>query len=267
MHRFNRITAVFAVVALAACTSVDETEYCVETRYGKVVNQKMSVGLNETFLTEPTCFSMTERNFPSDNDGKEMIAAQTQDPITVNGDLAIVYRYDPATVYKLFLEKRTPEAAEQEILNAIREGYRNALAQFTISEIFANRASVADSVKNHIQRKIGTRAVIVNVFVRDIKVPEAIETARIAAARQEQVLSQARSQAIIDSVNTRSLVIKAEGASRAKQLEAQSYSSNPQLLSLEIAKQQALGLANACKGGNVQTCVIGGSVMDTWRRQ
>ena len=38
---------------------------------------------------------------------------------------------------------------------AVREGYRNALAQWTISEIFANRAALSDSVKFHIQRKIG----------------------------------------------------------------------------------------------------------------
>ena len=251
-------------VVLSACTSVDSTEHCVLTRYGKVVEAKMSTGMNFTPLSNATCFTMTERNYPG-GDGKEVIEAQTQDPITVRGDVAVVYRFDPATIAAVFSEKRTPEAAEAEIINAIREGYRNALSEWTISEVFANRADLSDSVRRHIQRKIGNRAQIVNVFVRDIKAPEQIEAARVQAAKQAQVLDQALKQYAIDSVNTRARVMTAQADAESKRLEAAAYSQNRELLQLRIAEAQARGLAEACKG--VQTCVIGGSVMDTWRRQ
>ena len=95
----RRSLLVVAVGLLAACTQVDSTEYCVETRYGKVVNPRMTTGLNMTVLTDATCFTMTERNYPAGNQ-KEVITAQTQDPITVEGDVAIVYKYDPATIIK-----------------------------------------------------------------------------------------------------------------------------------------------------------------------
>ena len=260
----RRALLVVAVGLLAACTQVDSTEFCVETRYGKVVNPRMKTGLNLTVLTDATCFTMTEKNYPVLATGKEMIPAQTQDPITVEGDVAIVYKFDPATIFKVFEEKRTAESAETEIVNAIREGYRNALAQWTISEIFANRAALSDSVRNHIQRKIGTRAIIQQVFVRDIKVPAQIEQARIQAAQQAQVLDKALKQFTIDSVNARAVVMSAQASSEATRLSAQSYISNPKLLELEIAKAYAGGLSEACKG--VQTCVIGGSVMDSWKR-
>jgi regulator of protease activity HflC (stomatin/prohibitin superfamily) len=260
-----RRAALIAVIGLlAACTSVDSTEHCVETRYGKVVNQRMGTGLNITMLTQATCFTMTEKNYPATPGAKEMIPAQTQDPITVEGDLAIVYKYDPATIIRVFEEKRTPDAAETEIINAIREGYRNALAQWTIAEIFSNRAALADSVKFHIQRKIGDRALIQQVFVRDVKVPASIEQARIQAAQQAQVLDKALKQYVIDSVNARAVVLAAQATAEATRLAAQSYVSNPKLLELEIAKAYAEGLKEACKG--VQTCVIGASVMDTFRR-
>ena len=260
----RRVALVAVTGLLAACTSIDSTEHCVETRYGKVVNQKMGTGLNVTLLTQATCFTMTERNYPPTVGGKEMIPAQTQDPITVEGDLAIVYKYDPATIIRVFEEKRTPESAETEIVNAIREGYRNALAQWTIAEIFANRAALADSVKYHIQRKIGDRALIQQVFIRDIKVPSEIEQARIQAAQQAQVLDKALKQYVIDSVNARAIVLAAQARGEATRLAAQSYISNPKLLELEIAKAYSDGLKEACKG--VQTCVIGASVMDTFRR-
>lgn len=252
--------------AMSACTSVDTTEHCVLTRYGKVVEEKMSNGLNMTVFSDATCFPMTETNFPGnpDSDEKEVISAQTKDPITVEGDVAIVYKFDPATIYSVFIEKRSPEAAQAEILNSIREGYRNAISTFTVADLFERRSAVADSVKVAIQRKIGKRAVIVNAFVRDIKVPQQIEQARIAATKQAQVLDQAQKQYVIDSVNARANVVKAEGEAKANQLRAQSYSSNAKLLDLEIAKANAEGLAKACNG--VNTCVIGGSVMDSWRR-
>ena len=248
-------------LGLVACTSVDSTEHCVETRYGKVVNEKMSTGLNPTILTTATCFTMTERNYPAGG-AKEMITAQTQDPITVEGDVAIVYKYDPATITQVFVEKRTPEAAEAEILNGIREGYRNALSSWTIAEIFQNRAALSDSVRGHIQRKIGNRAIITNVFVRDIKAPQAIEQARIAAAQQAQVLDKAQKQFTIDSVNARAQVMTAQASAEAKRLEAASYATNPALLQLEIAKANAEGLARACAGPQVTTCVIGGTTAD-----
>jgi regulator of protease activity HflC (stomatin/prohibitin superfamily) len=248
---------------LAGCTAVDSTEYCVLTRYGNVVDERMDNGLHPTPFTEATCFTMTDQVFPIPDDDAEaeIIEAQTADPVTVQGDVAITWAYDPATIFQVFQEKRTPEAVEVEVMNAIREGYRNALAGWTVSRIFsAERANLDAVVQQQIQEEIGNRAVVKSVFVRDIRIPEAIEEARIAAARQAQVLAQAQAQAQIDSVNAATLVRTAEANAEAKRLEAQSYAANPALLELEIAKATANGLAQACR--QATTCVIGGSIAD-----
>lgn len=78
------------------------------------------------------------------------------------------------------------------------------------------------------------------------------------------MLDRAQKQFTIDSVNARAQLLKAEADAAAKELEARSYAANPALLQLEAAKAMSSGLAQACRG--VQTCVIGGSVMDTWQR-
>ena len=266
MPRRTAIPAALSLLALlGACTSVDTTEHCVLTRYGKVIEPRMSTGINFTPLSKATCFSMTDKNYPEAG-GKETMEAQTADPITISGDVSIVYAYDPGTITQLFEDKRTPEAAEAEILNAVREGYRNALAGWTVGQIFSgNRSALSDSVRTNIQRKLGNRAIIKQVFIRDIKAPEQIETARIEAAKQAQVLDQAQKQFVIDSVRARGRLMAAEAEAEAKRLEAAAYSQNRELLQLRIAEAQARGLAEACKG--VQTCVIGGSVMDAWKRQ
>lgn len=276
MH--NKKILAIMTLALSGCVGVDATEHCFETRYGKLVDEQMDQGLNWLGWNDATCFTMTEKNYPEGTvkaeDGNtyqkgELIEAQTKDPITVQGDLAIIYRYDPATIRQTFLDKRTPEATEAEIVNAVREGYRNALAKWSIAEIFTNRASLADSVRVQIQRKLTyvtkngqtyERAEIVNAFVRDIKVPKQIEQARIDAAQQAQILDKALKQLTIDSVNARRTVMTASAQAESKRLEAQSYQANPLLMQLEIAKQQAVGLANVCK--NSSTCILGGSVID-----
>lgn len=265
MKTWRTVAALAAVAVLGACTSVDSTEHCVLTRYGNVVKQKMGNGLAFTPFTDATCFSMTDQNFPEGEEEVEVIQAQTADPVTVSGDVAVVWAYDPATIYEVFREKRRPEAVKVEVLNAIREGYRNALAGWTVDRIFSqDRQLLATNVQQQIQSKLGNRAVIKQVFVRNITIPPAIEEARIAAARQAQILDQARKQMQIDSVNSASEVMKAEAASRAKTLEAAAYAENPGLLELERAKAMANGIANACRGAAIQNCVIGGSVLDSW---
>jgi hypothetical protein len=264
-YKMRRLSTGLVIATLAACTKVDSTEHCVETRFGSVVNEKMGTGLNLTLLTDATCFPLTEQNYPAGRDASgqpipEEIEAQTQDPVTVTGDVAVTWAYDPATVPKVFRDKRSQSAAEIEVVNAIREGYRNALSQWTIAEVFANRAALSDSVHRHIQSKLVDRARIRRVFVRDIKAPPVIEARRIAAAVQAQILDSAQKQLAIDSMNARGRVLRAEAAARETELQGASYAKNPELLRLEIARAQAEGLGSVCR--QAQTCIVGGSALD-----
>lgn len=253
-------------VVFTGCTKVDQTDYCIETRFGKVVDEHMTTGMALTVFSEATCFPLTDVNFPRQGEA-ETIEAQTADPVTVTGDVGVVYAFDPASVNQVFVAKRTPAAAEIEILNAIREGYRTALAGWTVEDIFSGRRSqLSDSVQAHIQRKLGNLAQIKRAYVRDIKIPKAIEDARIGAAAQAQVLDSTLKRFAIDSVAARATVIRAQAEAEATRLRANAYSSNPALVELERAKAMAEGIAKACSGPQINTCVIGGTVLDANRR-
>lgn len=270
---FKRIVPVIALFALTACSRVDQTEYCVKTNYGNVTDSTLSPGLVFTGApgAELTCFSMTDQNFPEKHDGDDSSSTLVmnvatgggEQPLTIQVEVSAVYAFDPTTVYSVFLAKRSETRAEVEVFNSIQEGTRAAFGQWTVNEIFSGqRADLSDSLQAHIQRKLGTRAKIKNVFVKNIQLPQAIEQARIASAQQAQVLAKAQQQFVIDSQNARGIVMKAEADARANQLRAESYSSNPKLLDLEIAKAWSSGFANACGGNAVTTCIIGGQAID-----
>ena len=274
------LVVVLAVLVLIGSTTVDATEHCVMTRFGNPIEEQMNTGWSFMLIAEKTCFPLTVQNFPSDPQQPIPLQAQTADPLTITGDVAIEWSYDPLAIYDVFLEKRSHLAAEAVVYNAIREGYRTAMAGWYVEcddgvsddcmEIFSSeRVYLADSVKAHIERKLVTErgvplARISNVFIRDIDTPATIEQMRIAAVRQAQVLDSVRTQFTIDSVSSARDLMQQTNAATAARLEAQAYAANQQLLQLRIAEAMAAGMAQACSGSQIQVCVLGGSVMDTW---
>lgn len=266
----NKLLAFAAIAALsstAACdfTTVDSTEHCVETRYGKVVDEKMDNGLNFLGFNDATCFNMTEQNWPAGNgdEVKEVIAATAADKLNIQADVALIWAYDPATVVEVFAEKRSPAAVEAELRNAVREGFRNAAAGWTVDALLSPaRAAFGDSVRAHIQAKIGNRARIVNVFIRNISLPQAIQDQQLAKmeAVRRRDTEQANFQA--DSVKAFNREYQAQVDANIRELTAQVYDQNPSLLRLEIEKTRTEGLRGIC--GQSTTCIIGGTVADRW---
>src|SRR5262245_25179314 len=112
----NRL--VVLAVALAACTGVDETEHCVETRYGKIVTPRMTPGLTTTFTTDVTCFHLTQQQFPqgTDDQGKanaEAVPMFLKDSVTVSAELSFLWRYNNAAA--AFAEKRSHDGVVAEL--------------------------------------------------------------------------------------------------------------------------------------------------------
>jgi hypothetical protein len=87
-------------------------------------------------------FPLIVQNFPADPSQPIPLQAQTADPVTINGDVAIEWSYDPLAVFDVFLEKRSHIAAEAVVYNAIREGYRTAMAGWSVECDGQSRVSV-----------------------------------------------------------------------------------------------------------------------------
>lgn len=256
------LIVLFLVVFTGACAIVDETEYCVKTKFGDVVDENVNDGLVATWFGyyDVECFDMTDQRFPEEEE-VEVIDAQTSDPVSLDAELSVIWRYNPETIYDIFLEKRREEQVLREVRDAIRSGARNAINSYTITEVFSDaRETVEGDIREAIQNNLGNRGVVINAFLRDIGAPEAIELARVRATEQEQRLQEAQRQFQIDSVDAEAEKLTADADAYRREVEARAYNANPQLLELRGYEALANGIAQACNG--VETCILGGNVVD-----
>lgn len=258
------VLAVAALTFLAACERVDETEHCIETRYGNVTNDHVAPGITATVTVDLTCFPLVEQNYPENSQAKEVIEnAVTRDSTIIAGDVALTWQYNPGTLLTVFKAKRRPEAVLFEITNALRDGFRSAVAtQTTESLLGPQRASFDTVVKNAVQKKLGNMATINKVFIRGIVLPASLTQSRERIVKQAADLREATNAREIAEANAAAQIAAARGQAESQRLLAASYAQNPKVLDLEIAKAYAKALESLCpKGGNA-TCIIGASTLD-----
>jgi regulator of protease activity HflC (stomatin/prohibitin superfamily) len=260
-----------AALALAACTSVNETEHCVETRYGKIVTPKVTPGLTTTFTTDVTCFDLTQQQFPpitsNDSAGRataERVPMFLKDSVSVDADISFLWRYNNAGA--AFVEKRSHDGVVSELSNAVRSAARDAGSTIALSDLFSQRASLDDKFKAAIQAKAPSYVTIERVFLREVVIPENIRKAWSQAMEQRAQREQIMSQYVSDSLRNRSsiqkaeadarvVMVKAEADARAKELEARAMATSPAVLQLKQAEALAEGLKGIC--GQSQQCSIG----------
>lgn len=244
------------LILLVGCTAVDATEHCVETRYGQVVNEQMSTGLNSTFLTSAECFPLTEQNHTLEN-----VEVRSSDPTTlVVSGITVNWEY-PDDIYRIvFTEKRTHQAAEREIHAAIEEGIKSAFTRFNYLDVSGVRFSeISPTIQTEVQAKIGGRATIKNVLLSGtISGPmlAGVEQERARTMEQTQALQTATAAARTDSINNARRLAAENVNAQVMELSAAAYRSNPALLQLEIAKE----LKSIC--GQASTCILGGTTID-----
>lgn len=137
--------------------------------------------------------SVREQAYPPDG-GVERIEAQTSDQLNVSLEISILFRLDPGNIPDLFQRLGTENEIKRAIvLNAVRNGVRDAVATKSINEIFSpNRRELADDMLREIQDKAGDRIEVLEVFVRDVQAPPAIRQAiEDKLSREQQVASEA----------------------------------------------------------------------------
>ncbi len=143
--------------------------------------------------------SVREQAYPQDG-SVERIEAQTSEQLNVSLEISILFRLDPTTIPDLFQRLGTENQIKRSIvLNAVRNGVRDAVATKSINAIFSpNRREVATDMKREIQAKAGDRIEVLDVFVRDVQAPPTVRQAiEDKLAREQQVASEAFQTAII----------------------------------------------------------------------
>lgn len=163
--------------------------------------------------------SVREQSYPADG-GVERIEAQTSEQLNVSLEVAILFRLDGAAAPELFQRLGSERSIKSSIvLNAMRNGVRDAVATKSINEIFSpNRREVAQDMHAEIQAKAGDRIQVVEVFVRDIQAPPRVREAIEAKQEREQEVEQERFQTEIIQQRALQAIEEAKGIAEAQKI-------------------------------------------------
>ncbi len=180
--------------------------------------------------------SIREQGFPTDG-GVERIEAQTSEQLNVMLEVALLYRIEGAKAPELFQRIGTERQIESRIvLNAVRNGVRDAIATRSINEIFSpDRRELAQNMRAEIQAKAGDRIEVVEVFVRDIQAPERVQQAIEERQQREQQVAQERFQTEIIQERARQAIEEAKGIAEAQRIIAEGLT--PQYLTFHYIEK------------------------------
>ena len=208
-----------ALFSLNTVVVIPVGEVGVKHFLGKVDATPLREGVNIINpLANVERMSVREQTFAGE--GNEQIEAQTSEQLNVTMDVAILFEIDGDNAPSLYQNIGSEERIKRNIiLNAVRNGVRDAVATKSINDIFSpNRRELAESVKEEIQAKAEGRITINTVFVRDIQAPprvrEAIEQKQ---EREQQVAAEAFQTQIIQE-RARQQAEEAKGVAEAQRI-------------------------------------------------
>ncbi len=163
--------------------------------------------------------SVREQSFPG-GQGVEQIEAQTSEQMNVAMEVSLLFRIDPAKAPDLFDRIGSELQIKRSIvLNAIRNGVRDAVATKSINQIFSpDRREVATAMKLAIQEKAGDRIEVVEVFLRDVQAPAAVRQAIDEKLQREQNVAAEKFQTEIIQERARQQIEEAKGIAEAQRI-------------------------------------------------
>lgn len=163
--------------------------------------------------------SIREQAFPPDG-SVERIEAQTSEQLNVNLEISVLFRIDGANAPDLFQRIGTEDQIKNRIvLNAVRNGIRDAVATQSINQIFSpNRREIAARMRQEVQAKAGDRIEVLEVFVRDVQAPDRVREAIEVRLEREQQVAAEQFQTQIIQERARQAIEEAKGIAQAQEI-------------------------------------------------
>jgi regulator of protease activity HflC (stomatin/prohibitin superfamily) len=163
--------------------------------------------------------SVREQGFPSGG-GVEVIEAQTSEQLNVTLEVAILFQLDGSVAPDLYRRLGSEQNIKSSIvMNAVRNGVRDAVATKSINQIFSpDRREVASAMMDAVQAKAGDRIEVIEVFVRDVQAPPRVrESIEEKLAREQQVAAE-RFQTEIIQERALQAIEEAKGIAEAQKI-------------------------------------------------
>jgi regulator of protease activity HflC (stomatin/prohibitin superfamily) len=163
--------------------------------------------------------SVREQSYP-ESGGIEQIEAQTSEQMNVTLEVSLLFSLDPSKAPDLFDRIGSEIQIKRSIvLNAMRNGVRDAVATKSINEIFSpDRREIANNMKDEIQAKAGDRIEVIEVFLRDVQAPAAVRQAIDEKLQREQNVAAEKFQTAIIQERAQQQIEEAKGIAEAQKI-------------------------------------------------
>ena len=189
---------VLAAVVLLGSTVVviDAGQVGVSHAFGKVAERPLLSGVRIVApWSEIERYSTREEQFPAARAEAEVMQALSSEQMSMQVDVAVRWQIDPQQAPKIFTELGGEEQIQAVVLNAIRNGVRDGMAQVSINDI-GQRSRIASTMQLEVDSALVTRpraggqpfriATVTAFFLRNLKPPEQVVNAINGKIAQEQ---------------------------------------------------------------------------------
>jgi regulator of protease activity HflC (stomatin/prohibitin superfamily) len=197
------LTAVGAVILVSSSVIViDAGQVGVRHAFGEVDPHPLLPGVRVvTPWSSVERFSTREEQFPARGDQSEQISALSSEQMGMQVDVAVRWQIDPSQAPHIFRELGGQEQIENVVVNAIRNGVRDGMVQYSINDI-AQRNRIAGTMSVEVDSALVTQpraggqhfriATVTAFFLRDLQPPPQVVQAINNKIAQEQQIATER---------------------------------------------------------------------------
>jgi len=190
------------IVVSSSIIVINAGQVGVRHAFGEVDPQALLPGVR--FITPWSSverFSSREEQFPERSAQAEQISALSSEQMGMQVDVAVRWQIDPMQAPSIFRELGGQEQIQNVVLNAIRNGVRDGIVQYSINDI-AQRNRIAGTMQAEVDSALVTQpraggepfriATVTAFFLRDLQPPPQVVQAINNKIAQEQQIATER---------------------------------------------------------------------------
>ncbi len=221
--------------------------------FGGVQDRERTEGFNLIlpFLQDVTLFNTREQSVTFAVETNDAIAALSSEGLDIGVDSTVRFKILPSAASTIFSELGTDYVTSL-IRPKVRSLVRDVVANYPAADLISSQRTEAQLlIKDTLEAQlIEDNIELLDVLLRDIKIPESISNAieeKQAAEQQVQIEVNRREQArisaeraVIEAEGRRdSAIAEAEGEAQALTLRGDAIRANPEIIQLVVAEKLA----------------------------
>ncbi len=224
--------------------------------FGGVQDDELGEGFHIVLplLQQVTLLSARDQAIAFNSSENDDIPALSREGLQITTDATIRFRIDPAQANVIFQTLGTDYETTL-IRPQVRSVIRDRIAQYNAAEVISTqRTELQQGIKDALDQELGKgNIILIDVLLRDIRIPNSISQAieeKQRAEQQVQVEENRKRQSliaaerrVIEAEGERDATIaRAEGAAQDLELRGQAIQNNPGIIQLEVAQRLSPGV-------------------------